>query len=544
MVSVAAIIGAQHLVAGDRRPTAAIDPAQRPRGQDLRRVRRRAGEARWSTRSSRCDGGDPAKVGFVEVGNVDYRVGLDRGHYDVVWVFDGWDVIRLRDLEGMDDHHHPLLRRTGRSCIPDWYTPLLATSEDAIADDPELVARLHGRHRRGLRAGPDRPDRSGHAPCWRRPPSSTPIWCSAAPSTWRPATPSDPAWGLQDAAVWAGFAAFLTEAGLLDGAVDADAAFTNDFLPGGRPATPTTSTPVTAAGCAAGPALIEVDGLAHRFGSLPVAVGCDAARFPSTGSWPWSDRAAAASRTVLRVLAGLLVPDAGRPQSTAGRSSAGPARSPSWPNATCCCRGGGRSTTPPSEPRRAASDRAEARRAAAALFERFGLAGFERSWPDQLVRRACASGWPCCAPSSPALDVLAARRALRRARRPDPPRPAGAGSTRCWSPTRRTVVLVTHDVEEALLLADPVVVLSPRPGRVVHTVDAPWPHPRAGRAGDRPRLRSAQGGGARRAWAASERLRRPTARRRAAAGRRRTARPATTPKPSPKPPQSTSWPTP
>ena len=42
----------------------------------------------------------------------------------------------------------------------------------------------------------------------------------------------------------------------------------------------------------------------------------------------------------------------------------------------------------------------------------------------------------------------------------------------------RTVVLVTHDVEEAMVLADRVVVLSPRPARVVATLDVDVPRPR------------------------------------------------------------------
>lgn len=50
---------------------------------------------------------------------------------------------------------------------------------------------------------------------------------------------------------------------------------------------------------------------------------------------------------------------------------------------------------------------------------------------------------------------------------------------RIWEAERRTVVMVTHDVDEALLLSDRVVVMSHGPGAVVRReVPVPFPHPR------------------------------------------------------------------
>jgi ABC-type nitrate/sulfonate/bicarbonate transport system ATPase subunit len=47
-----------------------------------------------------------------------------------------------------------------------------------------------------------------------------------------------------------------------------------------------------------------------------------------------------------------------------------------------------------------------------------------------------------------------------------------------WQDTERTVLFITHDVDEAIFLSDRVLVMSPRPGRVVDDIAIDLPRPR------------------------------------------------------------------
>ena len=47
-----------------------------------------------------------------------------------------------------------------------------------------------------------------------------------------------------------------------------------------------------------------------------------------------------------------------------------------------------------------------------------------------------------------------------------------------WLATRKTVLFITHSIDEAVLLADRVIVMSPRPGRIERTIDIPLARPR------------------------------------------------------------------
>ena len=57
---------------------------------------------------------------------------------------------------------------------------------------------------------------------------------------------------------------------------------------------------------------------------------------------------------------------------------------------------------------------------------------------------------------------------------------------RIWQASAKTVILVTHSIEEALLLADRVAVFSPRPGRIREIVDVPLARPRSAKTRTEP----------------------------------------------------------
>ena len=171
--------------------------------------------------------------------------------------------------------------------------------------------------------------------------------------------------------------------------------------------------------------------------------------------------------TLLELICGLQRPDFGRVQS--GPAALMPQRDLLLPwltavdNAALALRAKG-------------IGRDRARAAAQPWLERFGLTGFEGSRPAELsggmrqrvaFLRTLLAGKPVLALDEPFASLDAITRSEMQ-----------GWLAQVLEAEPRTVVLVTHDVEEAVILADRVLVMSPRPGRVVTELEIALPRPR------------------------------------------------------------------
>ena len=221
-----------------------------------------------------------------------------------------------------------------------------------------------------------------------------------------------------------------------------------------------------------GPA-VSVRGAGHSFGTLRALEGVDV-QVPAGGVLGIVGPSGCGKTTLLEIVCGLREPTDGAVLVGEARDLEGRlARCAYMPQRDLLLPWLSAIDNASLAPTIAGVPRERARASAGGHFERLGLAGFEDARPEELsggmrqrvaFLRTLMAGRPVLLLDEPFASLDAITRAE-----------AQGWLAGVLGADNHTVMLVTHDVEEALYLSDQVVVMSPRPGQVTATLDVPEP---------------------------------------------------------------------
>lgn len=171
-------------------------------------------------------GGDFATVKMFNLGMLDFVTATQRDFADFFWIYYGWQGIHAQ-LQGIDFIYIPL---TELSDVPDYYTPVIVTSEDLIATHPQLASRFMRALARGYVYAALEPDAAATMLLDYAPELDTELvhasqrWLAGQSET------TVESWGYQKAETWSRFADWAFENSLIEKAIDSQAAFTNQFV--------------------------------------------------------------------------------------------------------------------------------------------------------------------------------------------------------------------------------------------------------------------------------------------------------------------------
>lgn len=173
------------------------------------------------------EGADFDTVTMVNIGVTSFTTAIRRNLADFFWIFYGWAGIHAR-LEGIEFTFLPLIEMAE---VLDYYTPLIMVSEDLIETDPDLIRRFVRAVRRGYIYATLNPDAAAEILLDFAPELDRELVIASQQWLAEQALDDIDRWGWQESVVWTRFAEWALENGLIDTAIDPDAAFTTAFLP-------------------------------------------------------------------------------------------------------------------------------------------------------------------------------------------------------------------------------------------------------------------------------------------------------------------------
>ena len=176
----------------------------------------------------RCDEGDYGALEVVDIGFSDSLALLDQEKIGLAWIFAGWQGVQAGQ-QGIE--LEVVMMEEWFSCIPDYYTPVIIAAESTLKEQPKVVGAFLEAVSRGFEFAIDHPA------------AAAKILIEAVPEldkqlvhdsqAWlSPRYKADAArWGEQDLAVWQAYSQWMADHGILSEPIQAERAFTNEYLP-------------------------------------------------------------------------------------------------------------------------------------------------------------------------------------------------------------------------------------------------------------------------------------------------------------------------
>jgi len=175
-----------------------------------------------------CAGGDFDALDIVDTGFADPLALLDEEQIDLAWIFYAWQGVQV-ERENID--LDVIMMQDWFDCIPDYYTPVLITSEEIIAERPDVVRRFLKAVSRGYQFAIDNPQEAA-AILLAAVPELDGELVHASQAWISPQYQAEAArWGEQSINVWRDYADWMLEHDIITEAIDVDAAFTIEYLP-------------------------------------------------------------------------------------------------------------------------------------------------------------------------------------------------------------------------------------------------------------------------------------------------------------------------
>ncbi|KHE68172.1 ABC transporter substrate-binding protein [Halobacillus sp. BBL2006] len=169
---------------------------------------------------------DVENVEIVNMGNSDFFTAVERD-IDFAWIYYGWTGVEA-ELRGQELNMQYL---TDYSDKLDYYTPVLTTNEKMIQNDPETVKAFMAAVSKGYEYAIDQPEKAADI-LIEAVPDLDPGLVKASQKWLSPKYQDDAEqWGTQDVTVWKNYSDWMYSHDLLDNELDAEKAFTNEFLP-------------------------------------------------------------------------------------------------------------------------------------------------------------------------------------------------------------------------------------------------------------------------------------------------------------------------